>query len=47
LSQNLETLLDAAGRLRSFPALVLMLVGDGTKRETLEQWGRYTAWLVN
>jgi colanic acid biosynthesis glycosyl transferase WcaI len=36
LSQSLETLIDAASRLRPYHDLVLAMVGDGTKREALE-----------
>lgn len=36
LSQNLDTLLDAADRLRHYPDLVVTMVGDGAKREALE-----------
>jgi glycosyltransferase involved in cell wall biosynthesis len=40
LSQNLGTLLDAADRLRSYPDLVLAMVGDGAKRQALEARAR-------
>src|ERR687891_2796269 len=40
LSQNLDTLVDAADRLRSYPDLVLAMVGDGAKRQTLEARAR-------
>jgi len=36
LSQNLETLIDAAAHLRSYDDLVFALVGDGVKRTQLE-----------
>ena len=35
LSQNLDTLLDAAAHLRPYRDIVVLLVGDGTKREGL------------
>jgi len=40
LSQDLETLLTAAGRLRDYRDIVVVVVGDGTKRESLEQQAR-------
>jgi glycosyltransferase involved in cell wall biosynthesis len=40
LSQSLDTLVDAADRLRSYPDLVLAMVGDGAKRESLEARAR-------
>jgi colanic acid biosynthesis glycosyl transferase WcaI len=36
LSQNLEVVLDAAGRLRARPDLVFAIVGDGSTRRALE-----------
>jgi colanic acid biosynthesis glycosyl transferase WcaI len=36
LSQNLETLIDAADRLRGKERLTIAIVGDGAKREALE-----------
>ncbi|HEY3132688.1 MAG TPA: sugar transferase, partial [Acidobacteriota bacterium] len=36
LSQSLDTVLDAAGRLKHIPDLVFALVGDGSKRASLE-----------
>jgi colanic acid biosynthesis glycosyl transferase WcaI len=40
LSQSLDTLVDAADRLRSYPDLVLAMVGEGAKRQTLEARAR-------
>jgi colanic acid biosynthesis glycosyl transferase WcaI len=40
LSQSLDTLVDAADRLRSYPDLLLAMVGDGAKRQTLEARAR-------
>jgi colanic acid biosynthesis glycosyl transferase WcaI len=40
LSQGLETLVDAAARLRDCPDLVVVIVGDGTKRADLEARAR-------
>jgi glycosyltransferase involved in cell wall biosynthesis len=40
LSQSLETLIDAASRLRPYHDLVLAMVGDGTKRPALERKAR-------
>ena len=37
LSQNLEVLIEAADRLRSKDRLTVAIVGDGTKRQALEQ----------
>jgi colanic acid biosynthesis glycosyl transferase WcaI len=36
LSQSLDTLVDAADRLRFYPDVVLAMVGDGAKRQTLQ-----------
>jgi len=36
LSQELDTLLDAAERLRAYPDIIFVLVGDGVTRPTLE-----------
>jgi lipopolysaccharide/colanic/teichoic acid biosynthesis glycosyltransferase len=40
LSQDLDTLLDAAERLRAYPDIVVVVVGDGAKRESLEEQAR-------
>jgi lipopolysaccharide/colanic/teichoic acid biosynthesis glycosyltransferase len=40
LSQSLDTLLDAAHRLRHYADLVIVIVGDGTKLEGLEARAR-------
>jgi len=40
LSQSLETLLEAASRLRPYSDLVVTLVGDGAKRQSLEAQAR-------
>lgn len=40
LSQNLDTLLEAADLLRAHPAIVVVLVGDGVKRSALESRAR-------
>ncbi len=40
LSQDLDTLLAAADRLRHHPDVVLVVVGDGTRREALESRAR-------
>jgi colanic acid biosynthesis glycosyl transferase WcaI len=40
LSQGLETLVDVADRLCSYPDLVLAIVGDGAKRQALEARAR-------
>jgi colanic acid biosynthesis glycosyl transferase WcaI len=37
LSQGLEVLVDAAARLRSFPEIVIVFVGDGVKKVALEE----------
>ncbi len=37
LSQNLDVLIDAAGRLRSLDRLTIAIVGDGSKRAALQQ----------
>ena len=43
LSQNLETLLDAAERLRPYPDILVAVVGDGSKRQALEARARSRA----
>jgi glycosyltransferase involved in cell wall biosynthesis len=40
LAQNLETLLEAANRLRGYPDLIVAVVGDGVKRVELEAQAR-------
>ncbi|MDE2179529.1 MAG: glycosyltransferase family 4 protein [candidate division NC10 bacterium] len=40
LSQNLDILLEAADRLRSYTDVVMAMVGDGAKREALEARAR-------
>jgi lipopolysaccharide/colanic/teichoic acid biosynthesis glycosyltransferase len=40
LSQDLETLIEAAGHLRSQPEIVVAIVGDGVKRAALENKAR-------
>ncbi len=40
LSQDLDTLLEAADRLRSYPDLLVVVVGDGVKRSALEDRAR-------
>lgn len=40
LSQDLDTLLDAADRLRHHPDVLLVVVGDGARRATLEARAR-------
>lgn len=43
LSQGLETLLDAAERLRPYPDILVAIVGDGAKRGALEARARSRA----
>lgn len=40
LSQNLDTLLEAAALLRAHPAIIVILVGDGVRRPALEARAR-------
>ncbi|NJD69839.1 MAG: hypothetical protein C3F12_10085 [Candidatus Methylomirabilota bacterium] len=40
LSQNLDALLEAAGRLHSYTDIVMAMVGDGAKRKALEACAR-------
>jgi colanic acid biosynthesis glycosyl transferase WcaI len=40
LAQNLDTLLDAADRLRRYPDLIVAVVGEGVKRPALEARAR-------
>ena len=40
LSQDLDTLLEAAARLRAYPDIVVAIVGDGVKREPLRRRAR-------
>lgn len=40
LSQDLDTLLDAAARLTPYPDIVVVVVGDGTRRDRLEARAR-------
>ena len=40
LSQNLDTLVDAAARLSRYPDLAVVVVGDGAKRPALEARAR-------
>ncbi len=41
MSQSLETLLDAADRLRSYPDLIVAVVGDGVNRDALQAQARF------
>ena len=40
LSQNLDVVIDAAERLKANPAIVVLFIGDGTRRATLEARAR-------
>ena len=44
LSQHLDTLIDTASLLRPYEDLVVALVGDGTKRPSLEARAVFDAW---
>ena len=43
LSQNLDTVIEAAGRLRAIEPILVVIVGDGAKREALEARARELA----
>jgi colanic acid biosynthesis glycosyl transferase WcaI len=41
LSQNLETLIEAAEQLRRYPAIVFVIVGEGVKKSSLEAMAEF------